>query len=101
MLYTACVEAATWPADMKLAVNLSAKQFNDHNLLDVVMYVLAETGLTPERLELEITETALIELATSVLPVLRQFKNLGITIALDDFGNWLFLAQPIDDVPVR
>jgi EAL domain-containing protein (putative c-di-GMP-specific phosphodiesterase class I) len=56
-------------------------------LLDIVVYILTETGLPPERLELEITETALIESARTVLPVLRQFKNLGITIALDDFGT--------------
>ncbi len=87
VLHAACVEAATWPADVKLAVNLSAKQFNDPNLLDVLVYILSETGLPPERLELEITETALIESAISILPVLRQFKNLGVTIALDDFGT--------------
>jgi EAL domain-containing protein (putative c-di-GMP-specific phosphodiesterase class I) len=87
VLQTACTEAANWPADIKLAVNLSAKQFSDSRLLDIVMQILADTGLAPERLEFEITETALIESATSVLPMLRQFKNLGITIALDDFGT--------------
>jgi diguanylate cyclase (GGDEF)-like protein len=87
VLHTACAEAADWPANIKLAVNLSAKQFSDPGLLDVVMYILTETGLPPERLELEITETALIESAASILPLLRQFKNLGIAIALDDFGT--------------
>jgi diguanylate cyclase (GGDEF)-like protein len=87
VLHTACVEAATWPTGVKLAVNLSAKQFGDPSLLDVVVCILAETGLPPERLEIEITETALIESAATVLPVLRRFKNLGITIALDDFGT--------------
>jgi EAL domain-containing protein (putative c-di-GMP-specific phosphodiesterase class I) len=51
------------------------------------MYALAQSGLPPERLELEITETALIESAADCLPALRQFKNLGIAIALDDFGT--------------
>ena len=87
VLHTACKEAMGWPAEMKVAVNLSAKQFSDKNLADVVMYVLADTGLSPERLEIEITETALIESAPSVLPILRQFKNLGISVALDDFGT--------------
>jgi EAL domain-containing protein (putative c-di-GMP-specific phosphodiesterase class I) len=56
-------------------------------LSDIVMYTLAQSGLPPERLELEVTETALIESAVECLPVLRQFKNLGIAIALDDFGT--------------
>jgi diguanylate cyclase (GGDEF)-like protein len=87
VLHTACIEAATWPADIKVAVNLSPVQFRKSNLPDVVMYTLAQSGLPPERLELEITETALIESAADCLPALRQFKNLGIAIALDDFGT--------------
>jgi diguanylate cyclase (GGDEF)-like protein/PAS domain S-box-containing protein len=87
VLQTACKEAATWPAAVKLAVNLSPVQFRKLNLTDVVMCALAQSGLPPERLELEITETALIESAAECLPALRQFKNLGITVALDDFGT--------------
>jgi diguanylate cyclase (GGDEF)-like protein/PAS domain S-box-containing protein len=87
VLRAACAEAATWPAEIKVAVNLSLVQFRKTNLADVVMLTLAETGLSPERLELEITETALIESAAECLPALRQFKNLGITIVLDDFGT--------------
>ena len=87
VLHTACVEAATWPAGTKVAVNLSPVQFRKSNLADVVMYALAQSGLAPDRLELEITETALIESAAECLPALRQFKSLGIAIALDDFGT--------------
>jgi diguanylate cyclase (GGDEF)-like protein/PAS domain S-box-containing protein len=87
VLHTACAEAATWPVDVKVAINLSALQFRRANLADVVMYALARSGLPPERLELEITETALIESAAECLPALRQFKNLGISVALDDFGT--------------
>ena len=87
VLHAACVEAATWPADVKVAVNLSPVQFRKANLNDVVMDALAQSGLPPQRLELEITETALIESAAECLPTLRQFKNLGIAIALDDFGT--------------
>ncbi len=87
VLFTACVEAATWPASVKVAVNLSPVQFRKSNLPDVVMYALAQSGLPPERLELEITETALIQSAVDCLPALRQFRNLGIAIALDDFGT--------------
>jgi len=87
VLRTACAEAATWPADIKVAVNLSLVQFRKTNLVDAVMRALVDSGLRPERLELEITETALIESAAECLPALRQFKSLGITIVLDDFGT--------------
>ena len=87
VLYRACVDAASWPDHVKVAVNLSPVQFRKVSLPDVVMYVLAQSGLPPERLELEITETALIESAAECVPALRKFKNLGITIALDDFGT--------------
>ena len=87
VLHTACADAASWPADVKVAVNLSPVQFRKTNLADVVMYALARSGLPPERLELEITETALIESAAECLPALHQFKNLGIAVALDDFGT--------------
>jgi len=76
-----------WPADVKVAVNLSPLQFRNTNLADDVMSALAEAGLPPERLELEITETALIESAAECLPALHRFKNAGIAIALDDFGT--------------
>ncbi len=87
VLRTACAEAVTWPAEIKVAVNLSLVQFRKTNLPDVVMRALVDSGLRPERLELEITETALIESAAECLPALRQYKNLGITIVLDDFGT--------------
>jgi diguanylate cyclase (GGDEF)-like protein/PAS domain S-box-containing protein len=87
VLRAACKEAATWPSEIKVAVNLSLAQFRKADLPDVVMGALVDSGLRPERLELEITETALIESAAQCLPVLRQFKNFGITIVLDDFGT--------------
>jgi diguanylate cyclase (GGDEF)-like protein/PAS domain S-box-containing protein len=87
VLRKACAEAAAWPAEVKVAVNLSLVQFRKTKLADMVMRALADTGLRPERLELEITETALIESAAECLPALRQFKTLGITIVLDDFGT--------------
>jgi diguanylate cyclase (GGDEF)-like protein/PAS domain S-box-containing protein len=87
VLRTACIDAATWPADVKVAVNLSARQFSNDNLANVVMFALAESGLPPEQLELEITETSLIESPDQCLRALTQLKNLGIAIALDDFGT--------------
>ncbi|HEX4041474.1 MAG TPA: EAL domain-containing protein [Xanthobacteraceae bacterium] len=87
VLRAACAEAAGWPGDCKLAVNLSLVQFRKSNLPDIVMRALLDSGLRPERLELEITETALIESAAECLPALRQFKSMGITVVLDDFGT--------------
>ena len=87
VLRAACAEAATWPVEINVAVNLSLVQFRKTTLADVVMRALVESGLRPERLEFEITETALIQSAAECLPALRQFKNLGITIVLDDFGT--------------
>lgn len=105
LLQAACADAMNWPVGIKVAVNLSAVQFRKNNLVDIVIYALAQSGLPPERLELEITETALIESATECLPILRQFKNLGISIALDDFGTgYSSLSQlmifPFDKIKV-
>lgn len=86
-LQTACNEAVKWPSFMKVAVNLSAVQLRSAALLDQIMCVLAESGLPPERLELEVTETALIEYGTEATVLLKKLKNLGITVALDDFGT--------------
>ncbi len=87
VLETACKEAVNWPDTVKVAVNLSAVQLRSSSFLDYVMCVLVETGLPPERLELEVTETALIDQGTDCIGLLRKIKNLGITVALDDFGT--------------
>ncbi len=87
VLDTACAEATKWPADIKVAVNLSLVQFRKADLSATVMRSLEASGLPPKRLELEITETALIESAAECLPALRHFKQIGITIVLDDFGT--------------
>jgi diguanylate cyclase (GGDEF)-like protein/PAS domain S-box-containing protein len=87
VLRTACADAAAWPADTKVAVNISAVQLRDPMIVDYVICALAESGLPPERLELEITETALINSGLECHAILRQFKALGVTIALDDFGT--------------
>ncbi len=87
VLQAACSAAMSWPAHVRVAVNLSPMQLRKGNLLDVVICALVESGLSPERLEFEITESVLIESHTEVLPVIRQLKNLGASIALDDFGT--------------
>ncbi len=87
VLYTACAEAVQWPAHVKLTVNLSPVQLRKNSLSQVVTEALRQSGLPPRRLEFEITETALIELEAECLPILQQFKRIGIAIALDDFGT--------------
>jgi len=87
VLTQACREAAGWPRPYKIAVNLSAKQFQDRRLAEVVHRILLETGLSPSRLELEITETALFDNLQRALDTLRRLRALGVSIAMDDFGT--------------
>ncbi len=91
ILARACREAQEWRLatgdDIKVAVNLSARQFRDRKLLDTVRRTLDETGLPAHLLELEITETALMDNVAAVISILRQLKELGITVAIDDFGT--------------
>jgi predicted signal transduction protein with EAL and GGDEF domain len=87
VIQTACAAAMSWPPQVKVAVNLSPMQLKKANLLDVILCTLIESGLAPERLELEITESILIESHLDIVPLIRQLKNLGISIALDDFGT--------------
>jgi diguanylate cyclase (GGDEF)-like protein len=83
----ACAEAATWPDHVKLAVNLSAVQFRSGNLLNSITGALADAGLPPERLELEVTESVLLRNNAENLAVLHQLKAFGVSIVLDDFGT--------------
>ncbi len=87
VLQRACADAMTWPANIKVAVNVSVAQLKDASLFDVVLCTLVETGLPPERLELEITETVLTGNQEKHLASIRQLKNLGISVAIDDFGT--------------
>jgi EAL domain-containing protein (putative c-di-GMP-specific phosphodiesterase class I) len=87
ILQRACSDAASLPAHVKLAINISPVQFKKGNLFDVILCSLVESGLSPERLELEITESSLLENQEAHLATIRQLKNLGISMALDDFGT--------------
>jgi diguanylate cyclase (GGDEF)-like protein len=86
ILLQACAEAVKWPAPLRIGVNLSPVQFRQGDLLDVVKSALAESGLPPERLVFEITETVLLENNAENLRLLHEFKKLGISIVVDDFG---------------
>jgi diguanylate cyclase (GGDEF)-like protein/PAS domain S-box-containing protein len=87
ILREACKEAASWDKPLKIAVNISPIQFHHGDLPNLVHSVLLETGLKPERLELEITEGVLIDDFARAVSILRKLKSLGIHIALDDFGS--------------
>ncbi len=87
ILREACREAASWPKDLQISVNLSPAQFMHGDLVGLVHSILIETGLAPGRLELEITEGVLIEDFDRGLSLLRRLKALGVRIALDDFGS--------------
>jgi diguanylate cyclase (GGDEF)-like protein len=87
VLTTACAEAATWPDDIKLAVNVSPVQFKSGTLALKIVAALAESGLAANRLELEITEAVLIRDDDAALAILHQLRAIGVRIALDDFGT--------------
>jgi diguanylate cyclase (GGDEF)-like protein len=87
VLTTACAEAAKWPDNIKLAVNVSPAQFSSGTLALKVVAALAASGLSPGRLELEITEAVLIRDDEAALAILHQLRALGVRIALDDFGT--------------
>jgi diguanylate cyclase (GGDEF)-like protein/PAS domain S-box-containing protein len=87
MLRRACMDAAKWPDDVRVAVNLSPLQFRVGNLLSVVMDALKQSGLPAKRLELEITETLLLEKSSQVLATLHALRALGVRISMDDFGT--------------
>ena len=87
ILREACREAASWSSPLKIAVNLSPVQFQHGDLAAMVHSVLLETGLAPQRLELEITEGVLIGDFARAVSVLRRLKSLGVRIAMDDFGT--------------
>jgi diguanylate cyclase (GGDEF)-like protein len=87
VLHTACFEAENWPADIGVAVNLSPVQFKKGNLVATVQAALAASGLRPNRLELEITESVFLRDTADTLGVLHQLREMGIGVALDDFGT--------------
>jgi diguanylate cyclase (GGDEF)-like protein len=93
VIRTAIAEAATWPGDLKAAVNLSVAQLKDEALLEKVTTALAETGLPAHRLELEVTESMLLQEDPQPARVLAGLQALGVSVSLDDFGTgWSSLA---------
>jgi EAL domain-containing protein (putative c-di-GMP-specific phosphodiesterase class I) len=87
VLETACREAASWPPDTYVAVNLSPLQMNEESLIDEIRDILATTGLAPHRLTLEVTEGSLLQDNSSVRATMQALRDIGIRFSLDDFGT--------------
>jgi diguanylate cyclase (GGDEF)-like protein/PAS domain S-box-containing protein len=87
VLREACAAAVKWPSDVKVAVNLSPVQFRSRNLVSAVIAALAHSGLSPLRLELEITESVFLAETAANLATLHQLRELGVRISMDDFGT--------------
>jgi EAL domain-containing protein (putative c-di-GMP-specific phosphodiesterase class I) len=87
LLRKACFEAATWPAGMGVAVNVSPLQFRFAGFLETVRDALAQSGIDPRRLELEVTEGILIHDTDETLAVLAELRAIGVRLAMDDFGT--------------
>jgi EAL domain-containing protein (putative c-di-GMP-specific phosphodiesterase class I) len=87
VLRQACLEAASWPNEIAVAVNLSPVQFKNQNLAQLVVSALAHSGLPAHRLELEITEAVLLQNNEATLATLHRLRELGVRIAMDDFGT--------------
>ena len=97
----ACLAASRWPEHLNVAVNISAAQFRGSSLMPVIVNALAAAGLHPTRLEVEITETVLLQDREATLAVLHQLRALGIRIAMDDFGTGYSSLTYLQIVPVR
>jgi diguanylate cyclase (GGDEF)-like protein len=87
VLETACQEASLWPDDLQVSVNVSPVQFQQPDLGDMVVEILARTGFPPHRLELEMTESVLIQHAEQALATLEKLRDYGVRLSLDDFGT--------------
>jgi len=87
VLREACQEATRWPADISVAVNISVAQFKTQNIVQVVTRALADSGLAPNRLELEITESVLLLNSVATLAALHELREMSVRISIDDFGT--------------
>jgi len=92
-------EAKEWPQELKLAVNISPIQFRDPRLAERIIKLLTETGFSPRRLEVEITETSLMEDRDQALTIVQSLRNCGISIALDDFGTGYASLSQLQTLP--
>jgi EAL domain-containing protein (putative c-di-GMP-specific phosphodiesterase class I) len=105
VLREAIAEASKWPSQLRVAINVSSVQFQRGNLVATIMNALGAGGLSPERVEIEITESVFFENNSANLDALRQLHALGLKIALDDFGTGFsalsyLLSYPFDKIKI-
>ena len=104
VLHIACTQAAAWQSlshtPLRVAVNLSARQLHDPNLPEMVARTLAETGLAPELLDVEITETSMIDDTAGTTRVLRRLRDMGVAVSLDDFGTGYSSLSHLPRLPI-
>ncbi|PCI88612.1 MAG: hypothetical protein COB24_01210 [Hyphomicrobiales bacterium] len=99
VLKTGCHDAVYWPDDLTVAINVSPIQFKDTDMVDLCRKYLKQSGLPPERLELEITESMMMDDVDHVIKTLTSIKNLGVKIAMDDFGTGYSSLQYLTELP--
>jgi EAL domain-containing protein (putative c-di-GMP-specific phosphodiesterase class I) len=87
VLRQACAQAMTWPSHITVAVNISPVEFQRGNVVNAVIGALAASQLPPERLEIEITESVLLEKTTKSVTTLKRLRDIGVRISMDDFGT--------------
>lgn len=100
MLFEACSVCSRWPGDVGVAVNLSPVQFRSGNLVETVRSVLLRTGLEPSRLELEITESLMLENLSDTISKLDELKSIGVKVSLDDFGTGYSSLSNVNNLPL-
>jgi diguanylate cyclase (GGDEF)-like protein len=101
VLRRACRAAMAWPADVKVAVNFSAIHFQATEIIETVSSALAESGLAPQRLEVEITESALLQNKPLTRSILSELRKLGVRISLDDFGTGYSSLSYLHSLPLN
>jgi EAL domain-containing protein (putative c-di-GMP-specific phosphodiesterase class I) len=105
ILREACRQAREWQVrlalpDLQVSVNLSARQFQEHDLVDSIRTILAETGLSPASLSLEITESGLMQRTAGTIGRLTELRGLGVHLAIDDFGTGYSSLSYLERFPV-
>src|SRR3954452_22902393 len=93
-------DARSWPAHLKIAVNISPVQFSDARLAEEIIKLLTQTGFPASRLEIEITEASLLEDRAQVVTIIKSLKNLGVSVSLDDFGTGYASLAQVNSLPV-
>jgi diguanylate cyclase (GGDEF)-like protein len=101
VLREACRTCATWPSDVRVAVNLSAAQFRRGNVVKTIKEAIVETGLDPSRLEIEITESVLFQDTRATRALLHQLRDFGVRISLDDFGTGYSSLSYLQSLPLN